>query len=121
MFTTRWRIARLLGIPISLDLSWLLILALFTLTLGNQFHAEAHLGAAEAWALGLAAALAFFAMFFSALTYHLYPLFQQRGLDAPSIVFAIALIGPAQVGGRFLISLFAPKITARSLLPIGPS
>jgi predicted MFS family arabinose efflux permease len=65
------------------------------------------------WAL--AGSLAFFAMFFSALTYHLYPLFQQRGLDAASIVFAIALIGPAQVGGRFLISIFAPKITARQL------
>ena len=65
------------------------------------------------WAL--AGSFAFFAMFFSALTYHLYPLFQQRGLDATSIVLAIALIGPAQVGGRFLISLFAPKITARQL------
>jgi len=65
------------------------------------------------WAL--AGSFAFFAMFFSALTYHLYPLFQQRGLDAASIVFAIALIGPAQVGGRFLISLLAPKITARQL------
>jgi len=65
------------------------------------------------WAL--AAAFACFAMFFSALTYHLYPLFQQRGLDATSIVLAIALIGPAQVGGRLLISLFAPKITARQL------
>jgi predicted MFS family arabinose efflux permease len=65
------------------------------------------------WAL--AAALACFALFFSALTYHLYPLLQQRGLDGASIVFAMALIGPAQVGGRFLISLFAPKITARRL------
>ena len=65
------------------------------------------------WAL--AASFGFFAMFFSALTYHLYPLFQQRGLDAASIVFAIALIGPAQVGGRFLISLFAPKRTGGQL------
>jgi predicted MFS family arabinose efflux permease len=65
------------------------------------------------WAL--AASLAFFAMFFSALTYHLYPLFQERGLDPASIVFAIALIGPAQVGGRFLISILAPKVTARRL------
>lgn len=65
------------------------------------------------WAL--AGSFAFFAMFFSALTYHLYPLFQQRGLDAASIVFAIAMIGPAQVGGRLLISLLAPKITARQL------
>ncbi len=65
------------------------------------------------WALAMS--LAFFAMFFSALTYHLYPMLQQRGLDATGIVFAMALIGPAQVGGRFLISIFAPKITARLL------
>lgn len=65
------------------------------------------------WAL--AASFGCFAMFFSALTYHLYPLFQERGLDATSIVFAMALIGPAQVGGRFLISLLAPKITAKQL------
>lgn len=65
------------------------------------------------WAL--AASLAAFAMFFSALTYHLYPLFQQRGIDATGIVFAIALIGPAQVGGRLLISLFAPKVTGARL------
>ena len=65
------------------------------------------------WAL--AAALALFAATFSALTYHFYPMLQQRGLEASSIVFAMALIGPAQVGGRFLISLFAPKITARQL------
>jgi predicted MFS family arabinose efflux permease len=65
------------------------------------------------WAL--AASFGFFAMFFSALTYHLYPMFQQRGLDAASIVFAMALIGPAQVGGRFLISLLAPKMSGRQL------
>ncbi len=65
------------------------------------------------WAL--AASFAAFAVFFSALTYHLYPLFQQRGLDPAGIVFAIALIGPAQVGGRLLISLFAPKVTGAML------
>lgn len=65
------------------------------------------------WAL--AASFAAFAVFFSALTYHLYPLFQQRGLEPTDIVFAIALIGPAQVGGRLLISLFAPKVTGAQL------
>lgn len=65
------------------------------------------------WALS--ASFAAFAVFFSALTYHLYPLFQQRGLDPTGIVFAIALIGPAQVGGRLLISLFAPKVTGAQL------
>jgi predicted MFS family arabinose efflux permease len=65
------------------------------------------------WAL--AVSFAAFAVFFSALTYHLYPLFQQRGLDPTGIVFAIALIGPAQVGGRLLISVFAPKVTGAQL------
>ena len=33
MFGTRWRLFRLLGIPVSADASWLIILALLTLSL----------------------------------------------------------------------------------------
>ena len=40
MFTTRWRIFRLAGIPIYLDLSWLIILVLITWTLANVFASE---------------------------------------------------------------------------------
>jgi hypothetical protein len=37
MFGTRWRLFRLLGIPVSLDASWLIILALLTLSLAQAF------------------------------------------------------------------------------------
>ncbi len=37
MFGMRWRLFRLLGIPVSVDLSWLLILALLTLSFAEGF------------------------------------------------------------------------------------
>jgi hypothetical protein len=37
MFGIRWRLFRLMGIPISVDASWLIILALLTLSLGTAF------------------------------------------------------------------------------------
>ena len=40
MFGKRWRLFRLLGIPISLDASWLIILALISWSLVNVFRAE---------------------------------------------------------------------------------
>ena len=44
MFGTRWRLFRLLGIPVSLDASWLIILALLTLSFASGFPAVlAHL------------------------------------------------------------------------------
>ena len=39
MFTLRWRLFRLMGIPITLDASWLVILALITLSLMQVFPA----------------------------------------------------------------------------------
>jgi predicted MFS family arabinose efflux permease len=59
------------------------------------------------WALFLA--LTAYAAMFSAFTFHMYPLLLERGLGAAAVVQAIALIGPAQVAGRILISLFAGK------------
>ena len=35
--TLRWRLFRLMGIPISVDASWLIILALLTLSLASGF------------------------------------------------------------------------------------
>ena len=69
MFGTRWRLFRLLGIPISVDASWLVILALLTLSIATDFpgltHAyfpedAARLGPAAYWVMGLVTALAFF-------------------------------------------------------------
>ena len=40
MFGMRWRMFRLLGIPVSVDASWLVILALLTLSLATGFPEE---------------------------------------------------------------------------------
>ena len=37
MFGMRWRLFRLLGIPVSVDASWLVILALLTLSFSNDY------------------------------------------------------------------------------------
>ena len=61
MFGTRWRLVRLLGIPISLDASWLIILALIVWSLVTLFR-DILPGqpATDYWAMGVIAALAFF-------------------------------------------------------------
>ena len=62
MFGKRWRLFRLLGIPISLDASWLIILALISWSLVNVFRAEIPgRPASEYWIMGVVTALAFFA------------------------------------------------------------
>lgn len=70
MFTTRWQLVRLVGIPIYVDASWFIILALITLSLANGFPAIVHeyfpdvpitASPYQFWAMGLVAALAFFA------------------------------------------------------------
>ncbi|MDP2522003.1 MFS transporter [Neptunomonas phycophila] len=43
---------------------------------------------------------------FSGFTYHIYPLLSALTSDTQTVLFAIALIGPAQVGGRVLLLLF---------------
>ncbi len=42
MFGMRWRLFRLRGIPIYVDASWLIILALLTLSLASGFPAVLH-------------------------------------------------------------------------------
>lgn len=62
MFTTRWQLFRLCGIPLYVHPSWLLILALVTLSLTGQFRAALpELPPGQAWFMGLTAALVFFA------------------------------------------------------------
>jgi Zn-dependent protease/CBS domain-containing protein len=68
MFGRRWTLFRLHGIPVSLDASWLVILALLTLSIGGAlpelmhkyFAGAAPITPAQYWLLGLIAALAFF-------------------------------------------------------------
>jgi predicted MFS family arabinose efflux permease len=63
------------------------------------------------WALFLS--LTVYAAMFSAFTFHMYPMLLERGIGTVDVVRAIALIGPAQVAGRILIVLFAPKLSMR--------
>lgn len=63
------------------------------------------------WAL--LAAMTTYAAMFSAFTYHMYPLFLERGLDTGSVVTAIAMIGPAQVAGRIFLTIFANRMPVR--------
>src|SRR5438105_4245058 len=69
MFGKRWRLFRLQGIAISVDASWLIILALFTLSMASEFPRLAAyyfpdqastIPSWEYWLAGLIAALAFF-------------------------------------------------------------
>jgi Zn-dependent protease/CBS domain-containing protein len=69
MFGKRWPLFRLVGIPVSIDLSWLLILALLTLSFAEEFPTLLHeyfpgdarqLAPADYWIMGLITALAFF-------------------------------------------------------------
>lgn len=62
MLGTRWRLFRLLGIPISVEASWLVILVLLTWTLVNFFaKAVTGLPTGAYWMMALGAALGFFA------------------------------------------------------------
>jgi predicted MFS family arabinose efflux permease len=63
------------------------------------------------WALAIALT-AYWAVF-SAFIFHAYPLLLERGFDTQAVVFAMAVIGPAQVAGRIAIWVFAPAVQIR--------
>src|SRR6478672_4843453 len=73
------------------------------------------------WALGqpafwglLVAFTVYYGMF-SGLSYHLYSLLLERGLDSTTVVTVIALIGPAQVAGRIVVWRFAEQASVRNV------
>lgn len=74
---------------------------------------------AVAWAFrqpvfwGLLVALVAYAAAMSTVSFHLYPLLLERGLNAASVVTVIAVIGPAQVVGRIAVWVFAPNAPVR--------
>jgi MFS family permease len=64
---------------------------------------------------GLLVAWVSYAFAFSSLTYHFFPLLLERGLDAAGAVAVLAVIGPAQVGGRLVLRAFAADAPVRVL------
>jgi predicted MFS family arabinose efflux permease len=71
------------------------------------------LGRSVFWALMIA--FVAYAAAFSTLTFHLYPMLLERGLDAAAVVTVMAVIGPAQVAGRILVWVFAPHAPVRRI------
>lgn len=65
------------------------------------------------WLLMLA--LTAYAGAFTAFTFHMYPLLLENGLSTSNVVWAIATIGPAQVAGRILISIFGSGSSMRRI------
>jgi MFS family permease len=60
-------------------------------------------------------ALTIYAAMMSTFTFHMYPLLQEREIGTTEVVQIIAVIGPAQVLGRMLVSRFAASLSMRML------
>jgi predicted MFS family arabinose efflux permease len=59
----------------------------------------------------LLVALTIYAAMMSTFTFHMYPLLQEKDISTTEVVQIIAVIGPAQVLGRLLVSRFAPSLS----------
>lgn len=46
----------------------------------------------------------------AAITFHIVPMLSERGYELGLVVSAVSLIGPAQVAGRFVVTLLAPSL-----------
>ncbi len=118
MFTQRWRLLRVFGIPISLDLSWLIILALFTWTLTAEFsHTLPNYAPWVYWGMGLVTALGFFVC---VLLHELGHAVVARSTGMPIRGITLFLFGgvaelgdePRTAGGEFVMAIAGPVVSA---------
>ncbi len=126
MFGMRWRLFRLLGIPVSVDVSWLLILALLTLSFAEGFPVILHeyfpgdtqqLAQADYWIMGLITALAFF----TCIVLHEFGhalVARSRGMPISGITLflfgGVSELGeePKSAGTEFLMAIAGPLVSA---------
>jgi Zn-dependent protease/CBS domain-containing protein len=125
MFSTRWRLFRLLGIPISVDASWLIILALLTLSFSSGFPAllqeyfptdRTPVAPWEFWIMGLVTALAFFLCL---LLHEMGHALVARSRGMPINGITLFLFGgvaeledePPSAGTEFLMAIAGPVVT----------
>jgi Zn-dependent protease len=126
MFGMRWRLFRLLGIPISVDISWLLILALLTLSFAEGFPTLLHeyfpsdqrqLDPADYWIMGLVTALAFFGCILLHELGHAV-VARSRGMAISGITLflfgGVSELGeePGSAATEFLMAIAGPLVSA---------
>jgi Zn-dependent protease/CBS domain-containing protein len=133
MFGLRWQPFRLLGIPISVDASWLIILALLTLSLGSGFPVllaqyfpgyPVDLAPYEYWLMGLVASLAFFGCI---LLHEMGHAVVARSQGMPIRGITLFLFGgvaemgdePESAGGEFLMAIAGPVVSVILALGLG--
>jgi Zn-dependent protease len=118
MFGARWQLFRLLGIPIHLDISWLIILLLLTATLAEHFSEEVPDLALSAYiAMGLVTALAFFTCI---VLHELGHAVIARATGLPIRGITLFIFGgvaelaqePKTAGGEFLMAVAGPIVSA---------
>lgn len=118
MFGTRWRLFRLAGIPITIDASWLLIAALLTWKLGDNFRAaDPELGLPAALLMGFIAAVVFFGCI---VLHELGHAVVARAFGMPVRGITLFLFGgvseltdePTTSAGEFLMAIAGPAVSA---------
>ncbi len=118
MFGTRWRLFRLLGIPIYLDVTWLIILVLVAGSLMERFAQEAPgLTWYEYAGMSIVTALAFFACI---VLHELGHAVVARATGLPIRGITLFLFGgvaelteePKTAGGEFLMAIAGPVVSA---------
>jgi Zn-dependent protease/CBS domain-containing protein len=118
MFWRRWRLFRLLGFPIYVDASWLLILALVSWTLEGMFRqAVPDLSEGNAWVLGVGTALAYFLCI---VLHELGHAVVARARGIPIRGITLFLFGgvsemrqePPSAGSEFAMAIAGPVVTA---------
>jgi Zn-dependent protease/CBS domain-containing protein len=125
VFGTRWRLLRLLGIPISVDASWLIILALLTWSFAHELptllgvllpQAQIEPAPAALWLMGLVTALAFFACILLHELGHA-AVARARGMSIRGITLflfgGVAEITdePPSAGTEFLMAIAGPAVS----------
>ena len=131
MFGTRWRLFRLLGIPIAVDASWLIILALLTLSLAetfpqlmHYFYPEASVAPYDYWIMALIAALAFFVCVLLHELGHAV-VARSRGMPIRGITLflfgGVAELGdePVSAGTEFVMAIAGPLVSVVLAIVLG--
>ncbi len=117
MFGTRWRLFRLLGIPIYLDITWAIILVLVTASLMDRFSDVPGLTWYEYFAMALVTALTFFACI---VLHELGHAVVARATGLPIRGITLFIFGgvaelseePKSAGGEFVMAIAGPIVSA---------